>query len=775
MVIGSCVAALLAMAALRYIPFNNDIEVMLPRQAEVLRDFHFFRESPLAKTVAVSFQLKSGKGTQSDLVTAVDQFSAKVHSPMITRVLSGLDSQQSLEEIQAFVRLAPQLMEKERLETLDAKLTPVFVQSKLEKLYRALLSPTGSFLIPIMQQDPLGLQAKALRDLRDLHASLDYDVQLQAGHLISRDGRHALVVLETNVSITDGSGSKKLIGYLNELLEQTPALVSVTLIAGHLHAISNEKIIKRDILVTSTVSSIAFLLIFILLFKDLRALLLFSVPLLSVLLSVPICAWLTGKLSFVIMGMGAVIAGIADDYCIHVYMAMQSGQSRKEAMGEVSKTVATGAFTTCGVFSVFLFSKVPGYRELALLTIVSLLLSLGFALFVLPHFLILSKNELHQQKEEAAQSKVFDKPALALWSVLMLACLMLLPSVHFQTDVKQYDGSEPGIFKAEETFRKDWGEKTKPAILVVKAPSLEGALQTHARLRPAILAALGKNKMTGLAEIWPAAQKRTENIERWNQFWDEIRQRRLHQLFKAPMDAYGFADNAFEGFFKTLHMDAAEIKNFERLGLLAQLKHRFAFETKDGYRLVSFFPDEEKLVNAMNQKIEPWPDVFVVSARRFTELLSAAILSESVYMACAIAFMILATTCFFLRNVRLTLIALVPVVTSILFIFSMGTVLKIPLNAASMIALLVVGGLCIDSGIFMVNYCHHHLKTNTRRSVTLSTLTTIIGAGTLVFAKHPVLFSYGTTLAIGITAGYLTAMYVVPALYRLGKWGNAAV
>ena len=52
-------------------------------------------------------------------------------------------------------------------------------------------------------------------------------------------------------------------------------------------------------------------------------------------------------------------------------------------------------------------------------------------------------------------------------------------------------------------------------------------------------------------------------------------------------------------------------------------------------------------------------------------------------------------------------------------------------------------------------------------AVTLSALTTLVGAGVLLFARHPVLLSIGRTLVAGVLAGYITAMIGVPALCRL--------
>jgi predicted exporter len=79
---------------------------------------------------------------------------------------------------------------------------------------------------------------------------------------------------------------------------------------------------------------------------------------------------------------------------------------------------------------------------------------------------------------------------------------------------------------------------------------------------------------------------------------------------------------------------------------------------------------------------------------------------------------------------------------------------------------MVVVGLCIDYGIFMVYDCHYRMETGTRTAVNFSAATTLIGAGVLLFARHPVLFSIGLTMVTGVLAGYVSSVLVLPSLYR---------
>ena len=141
--------------------------------------------------------------------------------------------------------------------------------------------------------------------------------------------------------------------------------------------------------------------------------------------------------------------------------------------------------------------------------------------------------------------------------------------------------------------------------------------------------------------------------------------------------------------------------------------------------------------------------------------------SEIVYLSGVAALLVPLLAGLLLRSIRLTVLALVPVVTGVVAILGMIPALGLSLNAAGVISAMVVVGLCIDYGIFMVYDCHYRMETGTRTAVTLSAVTTLIGAGVLLLARHPMLFSIGVTMVTGVLAGYVSSMLVLPSLYRL--------
>jgi preprotein translocase subunit SecF len=284
------------------------------------------------------------------------------------------------------------------------------------------------------------------------------------------------------------------------------------------------------------------------------------------------------------------------------------------------------------------------------------------------------------------------------------------------------------------------------------------------------MAVMGEAEFSSLSAIWPLQEERAANIARWRDFWRQGREAKLKGLLRDYGAAYSFSDDAFGPFFSSLYADVGPEEELEDLGIFSRLKQRFVQEGKNGYRVLSFFPDEDRFVSRLSEVSERHPETFLVSRNALSRALSRAVSSEIVYLSAIAALLIPILACLLLRDIRLTALALVPVVTGIMAVLGMIPVLGLYLNAPSVISAMVVVGLCIDYGIFMVYASHHQLEMGTRTAVTLSAATTLIGTGVLLFARHPILFSIGVTMATGVLAGYASAMLVVPSLYRRLIW-----
>ena len=92
------------------------------------------------------------------------------------------------------------------------------------------------------------------------------------------------------------------------------------------------------------------------------------------------------------------------------------------------------------------------------------------------------------------------------------------------------------------------------------------------------------------------------------------------------------------------------------------------------------------------------------------------------------------------------------------------------LNIMHVIMGIMIQGIAVDYGIFMVSACQGKGATRTSiASISLGALSTLTGFGILAFAKHPALHGLGITVLVGIGAAWPTALLITPLLLRKEK------
>ena len=118
-----------------------------------------------------------------------------------------------------------------------------------------------------------------------------------------------------------------------------------------------------------------------------------------------------------------------------------------------------------------------------------------------------------------------------------------------------------------------------------------------------------------------------------------------------------------------------------------------------------------------------------------------------------------------------TIFILIPLLLAALFTGAISVLLGIPLNFANIIALPLLLGIGVDSGIHILHRLRSDppangnlLETSSARAVVISALTTIFSIGNLAFSPHLGTASMGKLLTIGITMTLICTLIVLPSL-----------
>lgn len=748
-------------AGLFFVHYDGNIDLMLPPDKDIGRSMSFLRDSNLSDKVIVSLSLTTDNRSKKDLFNAADQLAASLSPPLFTKVTTGFSVMNMMDGF--FLNYAPQILTEKDLSVIDGRINAVSVSDKLKRIYIQSLKPESVFMVPMFRSDPLGINSLILDKLKALPASMGFDVSVEDGHFISSDGRHAMLIIQTPVKMTDGPNSKKLLTALEDNISQLPKYISADVISGHRHTVSNEKVIRRDISLLSIMVSVVFLLLFFAVFRDMRVVLVYIIPLLAVILAVNISHFFAGKLSYLVIGFGTAIAGISVDYGLMVYISARKGADSSRAL-KLAKLLCIDAITSAFGFYVLYFSKIHGYHQLALFSILCIVISLLFALFILP--LTLSWKKCPEIKQPRISDRLEKSPKLrnvsiGLWAVLTVAAAVLSLNTRIESDIKQLDGSEPEVINAEKNFHEAWGGKGGQAIFVVTGSTFEEAMKTNDAIFQRVAKSIGTERFSSLAMFWSSEETRIKNVEDWNNFWKQGREARLKGLIKKEAPKYDFSENAFSPFFDNLYKAAD--KNGVNNEFIDNVKERFVQERPEGYKMLSFFPDEKEFVKTMSELSRDYPGSFVVSGRAMSESISRFTAKEAkLLIPLAVIFNFVLTYLFF-KNIKETVIALIPVLTGMVWLSGLMSLFGFPLNVVNIVAAIITSGVIVDYGIGRTYDYRNNLTMGTAFVVSMSAATNIIGAGALLFAKHPAFSSTGMAMVICMSAGYLSAMFVVPS------------
>jgi len=168
------------------------------------------------------------------------------------------------------------------------------------------------------------------------------------------------------------------------------------------------------------------------------------------------------------------------------------------------------------------------------------------------------------------------------------------------------------------------------------------------------------------------------------------------------------------------------------------------------------------------QKVDPEVIGTPVMVYYHTESLKRAFELSGQYALGAIAVILL----IHFRNLRNTLLALMPKVVGVIWMLGLMAYFHVQFNPANFMALPLILGIGLIFGVHVVHRLledpHEPIFSHsTGPAIALSAATTIAGFGTLMMAKHQGIASLGFLMTAGVGANVITSLVLLPAFMRL--------
>ncbi len=121
------------------------------------------------------------------------------------------------------------------------------------------------------------------------------------------------------------------------------------------------------------------------------------------------------------------------------------------------------------------------------------------------------------------------------------------------------------------------------------------------------------------------------------------------------------------------------------------------------------------------------------------------------------------------RSVKLAILAMLPPVAGTALLFGVMGYFHIDLNPANMIVLPLIMGIGVDGGVHVVHDSltqpgRYVIGSTTFSAILVNTLTTMVGFGSMMIARHRGLYSLGLVLTLGVGACLIVSLVLLPSI-----------
>ena len=268
--------------------------------------------------------------------------------------------------------------------------------------------------------------------------------------------------------------------------------------------------------------------------------------------------------------------------------------------------------------------------------------------------------------------------------------------------------------------------------------------------------------------------------------------KRVESRFKEALDENGFEKlDLYDGYFESLSNALSRKKPFLLSSLreteLYEFLKLFVFQEGEYFSMVTYVipPKDlwsradtaqfkEMIVRRLEKKGIKRESYYMTGANLLAGDLKALIINNmrsSLWLAGLSALLVLFI---YYRRLKFLLLSTLPILMGLVMLFGVMVICRFDFNFFNLIVLPMIIGIGIDDGVHLTNTfrrAHHsdmlNAMSQTGRAVVLTSLTTLVGFGSLSLSHYPGLRSMGYVAIIGISACLLASLIVLPAIFSV--------
>lgn len=784
--------------------YREDIADFLPLESEERQTMDIYRDISGADRMVVIFD---NGGNADSTIQAIDLFVREVQERdsmgWSSGMLAAIDAERQVMLMDFVYDNVPYFLTEEDYVRMDSCLScPDFIPKRLQEVQEMLMLPMGSLVADNMVRDPLGLYLPVMQDLQG--SAMESKFSLYDGYIFTTDMKHALVLVSSPFGHSETAQNGEFLHLLQTSINEVNTAfpnISARLLGGPQIAVGNADRIRQDSILAI---SLSLLLVFALLGYAFRSIRNIALVCLSVLwgglFALGCMSLFRESVSVIVLGISSIIIGIAINYPLHVIAHTAHQRDIRSAMRELASPLIIGNITTVGAFMALLPLQSTALRDLGLFASLLLVGTIIFVILFLPHMLSVVPEENGNQQNGLLERLTKFRPEKNRF--IVLAVLLLTPVFAWFSQYASFDSNIANLNYMTPEQKEDMAffsnlmvrdttlqasEECIPGTRTMYFPTshntLSEALEKSHAMQPQLdsLARLGMlSTSTAFVRFIPSLTEQKSRLDMWHSLVDKHGEI-LTEHLPCHLAAAGFEAEYFAPYFASLvqRYGIQDLVFFNPL-ITSLFQSNFSTDSISGrYTVVRHMQVHEACVEEVRQAL---PSVF--DSTSMNKSLADSLSDNFNYIGWICSLIVFLFLWASFRNLRVALLCFLPMAVSWVWILGIMGMCGIEFNLINIILATFIFGQGDDYTIFMVEGClweRRHgrpMLHSYKRGIILSALIMFAGIGTLIFARHPALYSLAEVTIIGMASVVLMAWLMPPLLFQLKdmldeyKYGN---
>ena len=522
--------------------------------------------------------------------------------------------------------------------------------------------------------------------------------------------------------------------------------------------------VSKDISRVSTLSMLVILLLFIVIFRSAKSLMLTaSLLVITVGSAVLITQLVFGFVHGLTLALGATLIGVCIDYFIHAMINASEGEASQysENIVKIWPSLILGGMTTVLGYIALAVSGFPGLQQIAVFAISGIFIALLMTRFIIPVLMLQFSLKLRPRFSSEKLLSILSSGKLAGGIVIaVLICFSLgVWEIKWSDSLDTLSPDLKLLKTKDNTIRSRMVDLAPGRFVLAQANDMETALELNEKLFLELNQLRDQGAIESYFSVYPwmASQRLQSENKR---IWNETLTAQNIKNWEAALQASGFAAQAFPALKKSESefIDSQRIKSTPAWPLLSKQL------INDGELITVVTWLGRHDVNLVKQALSAIPGVRYFSHKESIDALARdyRIKAQTMLLAGLAAIYLLLLGRF--RSVWVAFKLLLPAVTALLFVFGIAGIIGRPMHMIHLIGLLLTAAICVDYGIFFFENRSNN-RTLTFQAISASALTSGASFASLGIAQNPGLQALAWTVAPGIFIGFL----LCPVILRKGQ------